>query len=278
MKHFKLSTTDNNIIELTKENFEKYTDKKAPYYWYKDDGRLDKSRNPVAVCPYCNNPIRIKNIYKNPDKIYAQHCRGSIQKLAKYNEDAYLNCSHANPNSHKYHEYTQEISPQIKEILTVLMNNFDKVISILSSEIDLRISDNLAEKILAHYLKIKGYTYKYLTCSNIIYMFAYRVDRFNIYGQYLLNNNSQFSNTIKNQETIKIINNQIQSENGYTKIEACFLHHDIKDNKLTYVVYNNDKPIYRKDIAIKPIENFSSSLPNNKLLNIAKKYIGLLLK
>ena len=274
MKKFKLSIQSYDIFYLTKYNFEKYTYKQSPYYWYKH-GLIDKSRNPVAVCPYCNNPIIIINIYKNPDKIYAKHYPHSIQNLASFNRDAYLACPYSRSDNHKYDKASEPLDRHTIELLSFLMNNFDKIIYALSCIIGISISDKLATKMLEHYIKIKGYTYKYSNISNIVYTFGYRADRFSIYGMRLFNPDDKFINAIKIHNNLVIKDNRIDT-NKYTNIEGCFLFHKERENKMTYTVYNDNHIIYQKDVFIQAniLSIYDKGCRNKWLLKIAQQHIG----
>ncbi|CAJ1315721.1 hypothetical protein [Paenibacillus nuruki] len=57
MKIFKISQESNIIHELTVTNFENLTHKREPYFIKEEKMKY------YAVCPSCNNPIQIINLY-----------------------------------------------------------------------------------------------------------------------------------------------------------------------------------------------------------------------
>ncbi len=96
MKVFKLKPFTSKSIKLSKENFEKHTLKRFPYY-YKD---LKGKMYYFAVCPICNNPIQIIGLYFNK-KPYARHFKKSIKFLAEFNQEDYFNCPYFIGNNKK---------------------------------------------------------------------------------------------------------------------------------------------------------------------------------
>lgn len=102
MKIIKLKPGDNEHFKLTVPQFESKTHKTYPYY--QQNG---KEIRHYAVCPACNNPVMIINLYvdkrldENANKmsLHARHIPDEIEGIAKYNQENYDDCPFKNPTS-----------------------------------------------------------------------------------------------------------------------------------------------------------------------------------
>lgn len=97
MKMFKLKTGPCEPHLIRKDIFENLTNKKPPYYGCDSEGKM----GPYAVCPKCDNPIRIIGLYKkSSDKScpYGRHHTHSVPELVEYKQKYYDDCPLASKN------------------------------------------------------------------------------------------------------------------------------------------------------------------------------------
>ncbi|MEE6146240.1 hypothetical protein V2151_26680 [Bacillus cereus] len=182
MDIFKLKTDSNEIFKLTVYNYEQQTHKKSPYYDMSGkDGRY------YAVCPSCNNPIQIYNLYKDKTKgqrLHARHFGKSIHRLAVYNKERYLACELSNPESfggetkRKNTKKSNELLALIKEYPDVLFNEIRKISGI-------SFSYKKFDTMLKHFMKSEGYYYTAINKYNLPYGFLYMQKSINLYHGFL---------------------------------------------------------------------------------------------
>ena len=130
MDIYKLRPGLQPVHKINKDKFEADTGKRAP--WYQREG--DKIVQ-FAVCPACDNPIRIVALYERHEKSpkpYGKHTPKHIVGLATYDQAAYDECPYACPNREFDRERRRpESDPRGKDILQLLREQFDRVIYLI---------------------------------------------------------------------------------------------------------------------------------------------------
>ncbi|MDR1703894.1 MAG: hypothetical protein LBS19_04310 [Clostridiales bacterium] len=184
MRKCKLRTGSAPVIEITREAFESATEKKPPYYSGdpKSDGRQ------FAVCPACENPIKIIGMYKKltlTDKPYGKHFPHTVKGLASYSQQEYEYCILRGSAKISKSSRRPESSGMPREILKLLRSQFDLVADILSKETDIRFSRSLLRHMLRTYLGEQGHRYFGATLYNLPWVFGYMSNSQKLYGQYI---------------------------------------------------------------------------------------------
>lgn len=181
MRRFKTKTGRNEQgYELTKENVERYCVPAKKYRIMTAQGARYS-----AVCPECDNPIRIFGIEKkivrqNADgtstevKPYGKHYEHSTQ-IAEYNPVNYYHCPYASGyRMSNRHDRYKELTKLNKEIYYSVRENFDSAVYILSKSVGFWITNATAEEMLTEYLGTQGYMYYDATYNNIPWMLWYQ--------------------------------------------------------------------------------------------------------
>lgn len=172
MDVFKERTGIAKVYPITKEVYFRVTGKDRKYC--KEDGNGNKSL--YAVCPACDNPIQIIGLFKNSAeagrKPYGRHHKGSIPKLASYHEEDYYDCPYSNPTWRKPGKYRKPGSPLARMTLNLLKAQFDRVIYILSKDMEVKISLDTARRMLRSYLGDEGWLYRTATPYNLPWPFG----------------------------------------------------------------------------------------------------------
>ena len=177
---FKLRPGESGCIDLTPLNFETATNKEAPYYMLNNKGAYSY----YAVCPACNNPVVIVGLY-GKDRPFARHHTHSVPRLTEYDADNFRCCPLANPGLTFPIELRLGVSDLSREIIRILRDNFDVVIKIIAQEVGIKISANMARKMLKQYLAASGYRYIRATLLNVPWAFARLIPANSLYMQYL---------------------------------------------------------------------------------------------
>lgn len=295
MDTFKLKTGASVPYTIDKQTFEDLTFKRPPYYQKNSEGDIVQ----YAVCPQCDNPIQIIGLYKksdNTDKPYGRHCPKSIQGLAVYNQQSYDYCIYANPNNKTDKSSRKSRTTNFEiNIYNLMRDQFDRIIYILEKELDIKISINLAKRMLKDYVDSEGWLYSWATINNLPWVLGYLSLAKSLYMQPVLKGSALYNAILNNCPTAKFIPYEYNDkyviltnkDRQFINIEFCIINHQKKllDNKLTetmdLVVRDNtnekDKRFFTKKIIINQnyllnLINYKSEkvYRNEKLLSIAK--------
>lgn len=290
MDVYKLRTGLQPIHSITKEQFEKDTNKKAPWYQVKGNTIVQ-----YAVCPVCDNPIQLIALYKrheNSPEPYGRHIPESIHGIAQYDQKEYDRCIYANPGMTLDKNMLRENdNHKSYAILKLLQEQFDRVIYLLQRVTGIIFSENLACEMLKSFLYMHGHLYIGTNICNLPLMFAYMTTNQSLYGR-TLNKDSKLLNILKHNKDIIISDrNQVltkKDNNNFTTINFFFTDHKISQLGTTNVetiVFNvtiNHDIVFKEKITIDPMHfhNLVNLPPershrNQNLLGIAADLIPL---
>lgn len=189
MDCFKPRPGAEKIYSISEENFRKTTHKEPPYCRKHTHGE-----SYYAVCPECDNPIQIVGLFKGTveagRKAYGRHNKGSIPELAEYCEEDYINCGYSNPMWKKPRGKRSGSSEIAKRLLVVMKEQFDRVIYVLSKDIDIYISCDLAKEMLWQYMVSKGWLYYHATLNNLPWVLGNTNKWHTLFGRKIIRNSS----------------------------------------------------------------------------------------
>lgn len=246
MKYYKLEKGISKIYKITtKEDFEEKIKNNGKYRYI---GK-DKIMRGLALCPSCDNPVRIIGLYKKiKNQPYAQH-HGENTEFAVFNPENYKHCPYANFNSrHRYDisSKTMPLSNYEKKLYYAVRNNYDKIISILNEKLDFYISEGFAKILLNDFLKKGGYRNTKTSFYNLPWALLECADSFNLIKRYV-KKNSELWNFLNKREDIKLAASENKpeydkiepSDNNYVYLKACFITHDepiIEDDEIVSTI------------------------------------------
>mgnify|MGYP001622854295 CR=1 FL=1 len=298
MRYYKLNQGIQEIFEIEKNSFELNTKMKEPYYQKNKNDEMVQ----YAVCPACDNPIEIIGLYKklkNTNKPYGKHYPKTINRVAIYNQQAYEFCPYSSQKIQISKDCRKELLTDFeRNIYTLMKENFDIVVYILSKVLDIKITRVLAEEMLKTYISSKSWQYPWATLNNLPYMFGYLYPAQSLYGKLILKDSNLYntlkkkfkeiifkqSKYYKNYEILEV------KEGSFLDLEYSLILHNrkIQDNKLIetlklsvslgHPLKENLKEVYSKEIIIdepyflnlvKKQEN--EKYRNKNLLEIANK-------
>lgn len=260
-------TITSTTLDLTVENYENATNKKAPYY------QTDKNgiKKHYAICPVCNNPVLIVNLYKTDYidttqrsvSLHARHCKKSIKGIASYNNVNYYNCPLHNEtsfgrnilrNNNNYNQYLNNI----------IQNNRETIKKHIRNILGINFSNNYLDKIINNYIENRNYQYEHTTEFNLPYSIIYTSEAFSIFGRYTQKDNRgiEIANAINTKSTyFRVENNKIvKIDNSiYSEIDIQLCHHRRYNNKwylnlkVTETVDNNTNILFDKEFEVENI-------------------------
>lgn len=185
MDCFKLETGIAPVFPISNEDFLRESKRKPPYVNQNADGKPSF----YAVCPACDNPIQIIGLFKNTAeatrKPHGKHIPRSIINLANYWEDDYYNCPYSNPKYKKTNAKRSSTSPIAQSILTLLKEQFDRVIYVLSKDMQIYISHRMARRLLQEYLTDEGFLYRNASLYNLPWFLMHANRPVKLFGQWI---------------------------------------------------------------------------------------------
>ena len=201
MDVYKLKPGLQPIHRISKEQFENDTNKQWP--WYQEKGTETVQ---YAVCPACDNPIRLVALYKryeNSPSPHGRHSPESIQRIADYDQGEYDNCPYANPGMKLEKNMLREKkNPKSYNTLSLLREQFDRIIYLLQRATGIVFSEKLARDMLTSFISMRGHLYIGTNLCNLPLMFAYMTTNQNLYGR-ILDKDSKIIKTFKFQIIIR---------------------------------------------------------------------------
>lgn len=187
-------------------------------------------------------------------------------------------------------------SPLGQKIFDIIINQFDRIIYILSKDIDMKISAHTAERMLQNFIVDKGWLYRSINLLNLPWIFAEAQPAFPLFGRFIKVDSDLYS-VLKN-KCSEIILYQDNPEQDYAQVRTskncfCNLYYLLCNHKANVLtddslyetidlwVYRapvpTPKTIYRKTIRIRSdyFQNLINSTRdtvsrNEKLLDIAQ--------
>lgn len=232
MKIFKLTTESTKVFNLTVENYEDKTHRRVPYY------AIEKGE-PVyyAVCPGCNNPIKMVNLYdekiinedKTPQSLHARHRKGNVPNIAVYSQEQYDNCPLRKKNlfGSKVKEPNQEIRNNIFKLVLDYPDILHRHVKDITN---INFSVRQFILMIIKFIEEKGYHYQCINEFNLPYGFIYMQHSMRIINQYVKKENEQkfpLTKSINKSAYFKINNNQILKLDSvkYAEISCYFTKH-----------------------------------------------------
>jgi len=168
------------IHEVCRETFEEQTRNKFPW----EQGT--PVRKQYAICPACDNPVRLVGIYRKMDKRpHRVHTEKDIEGLQRHVLQKYMYCMLSKRSKYidDAERFTEPNESQI-ELCHILQNNFHKVVYIAEKILHIRGSNNFWSSTLEQFIASKGYLYPWITLENLPWMLIYfGLSQKNIFNQ-----------------------------------------------------------------------------------------------
>lgn len=288
MKIIKLKPEDNEHFKLTVAQYENKTHKAYPYFQ-----QHGKDIKHYAICPACNNPVIIINLYvdkrldENANKmpLHARHIREDIDGIAKYNQENYDDCPFSNPNSFSK-SGKRENKDKKNEILSIIKEFPEALLKNIREFTKINWSEEKFDEMLSNFMSMEGYYYRYVNKFNLPYSFFNMQKSIQISYQYLAQYQSKSLEKaiISKSKLFTIKNGRIvrrEGINGYVTISAYFANHrfsqesEFIDYIITEKLGNESEMVIFQEVLEIDHEKFLNSINKIKRLkNIVNKYIS----
>lgn len=275
---------------LTENNYESKTYRKAPYYV-----NVNNKPKHYAVCPECENPIMIINLYtdkvdENGNKLplYARHVDYDVHGISNYSQQAYDDCCLANPTAITGGGKRIPGSKTSTEIVDIIKNHYSTLYGYMCTIIGINIDDKLFKEMMNNFSNEEGHLYRGVTQYNLPYTFLYMTDNTKIHYQYLNTKSSIHEEIkkaiIKNGTEFKVDGVYIKPKNKFEKgkfitLEMYFTNHKVNTNfneSMELIIQENIngniKEIFQKKIKFDKKDSFMNKIKRDKRL---KKIVDL---
>lgn len=184
MKYFKVKAERTaQKYEISLKNFINQTDRRYPFEQTNQSNVISN----YAICPSCLNPIQLIGLKISGKKPYGRHTGKSVKDLPDWNYNKYRFCPYADISAYQHpnDDYDNlEVDDGIIELYNLLKKQFDRVVYIVSKELEVRCDKRFWTEALNQFLVNYGYCYPWLTEANLPYIFAYiGMQHTNVWGQ-----------------------------------------------------------------------------------------------
>lgn len=218
MIEVKFHKGSDKVCEVSLETFVEMTKEQGKYVKYGKDGK-----EAYAICPLCENPVRLLGIYARLKKQrpHARHCKQDIPGLAEFKEEEYLHCPYHRERADYITEVRKpgDITELNKEVLELAHDHFNECIYILRKITGLVISDALAEQIALDYMSHPGYMTYDVTKENVPYIMG-RCMTGKTLVKRLVEENSPLYEMLKGKKEISLVPQP--SKSGYKKVRPLY--------------------------------------------------------
>lgn len=234
MNIFTVIGEEGKCCKIDRMIYEEKTGKDRIYY--RENGKH------YAICPACNNPINIVNIYDNEryeigtrrQAPHGRHHDKDLPGLANYNKDAYNSCPLANPKAFGL-TTKRKNKEDCNEIIEIIDNNKELLLKHIRDITGIYFSNSLFEKLLSYFMNAEGYYYEYINKFNLPYSFLYIQRKINLFNQWITYNSkgTEIKDSIeKKSKSYEVIDNKVSKKEGatYAELNLALFDHRIKED------------------------------------------------
>lgn len=182
---FKLYPADTNAYSIDKVTFERITRNSKPWYV---EGAKRATVQRYGVCPWCDNPVQLRGLITNgpakrrPD---GAHVNRRVDGFAIFDGHRLENCPYQRRGRpYEAHERLPPSETSLK-IRRLAVEQFDRALLILKQDLGINLSNRLAQRLLASFLKNSIWAYTGASLRNVPWMLALFAPSLPLKGQYL---------------------------------------------------------------------------------------------
>lgn len=266
--HFKVSAGNKPSFAITKDNIEELLGRRLP--WFRQ-GKFREDDRHFAVCPYCDNPIQLKGVYKrqkNSPRPYGSHTGNPVDGFHFDAIDLEF-CPYKLTQHTHAKDQRREMGPVATQLINTVISEFDRIVLILRDDFGFYFSDAFAGKMLNQWFDSEAYRYTGAHLRNLPWMVAYFAPALPLFGQ-PIGKNAELTRLIREQVPQAKISDAGRLDKGesWYALDLQCLHHKVVVEEadgtlvesLTLRVQNftytneaaNAPTIYKKLIVFKP--------------------------
>ncbi|WP_421423931.1 hypothetical protein [Agrobacterium rosae] len=180
VKRFKLM---HDVIESHPVNLDtavSLTQKRWP--WYQQIPGAINFRF-FGACPGCDNPVTLVALHDLVQPPHGRHTNYRVPGFPQFVPSAYRTCPYVLPPGRRDKNARRQTSELGQAIRRLAIQEFDRVVLVLSQDLGIPLSRSLAERMLRVWLAAQGYEYVGAHLRNVPWMIAYFAKSESLFGQ-----------------------------------------------------------------------------------------------
>jgi hypothetical protein len=228
---FKLAVGAETVFNISKDVVESVTGKRAP--WFQNEERRDDDCL-YAVCPFCENPIQLKALYRrtaDSPKPYGSHTGQAENGFPHFDEVDLQFCPHRLKRRTHKKTSRRPMGAAPLRLIQISVAEFDRIILLLRKDFEMEFSNAYAGRMLEQWFDSRGYLYTGAHLRNLPWMIAYFAPVESIFGQ-RLGEESRLRHAI--QQSIPAARfseiGKLSFKDVFCRLELQCLHHRIKND------------------------------------------------
>jgi len=185
--HFKIREGRLPAFDITPELVEERLGRRPPWF---QGGQARGDDRHFAVCPYCDNPIQLKGIYRRQPtspRPYGSHTGVPVDGFHFDALDLEF-CPYRLKRKTHDKQARRAMGPMAQQLIDTAVAEFDRVVLILRDDFGFRFSDTFAERMLDQWFDSQGYLYAGAHLRNLPWMIAYFGPVQDLFGQPIARN------------------------------------------------------------------------------------------
>jgi hypothetical protein len=200
--------------------------------WFRQGQSRDDDRH-YAVCPYCDNPVQLKGLYRrqeNSTRPHGSHTGGPIDGFPNFSEIDLAFCPYRIKKQSHSKTSRRNMGPAAKQLIHLAVSEFDRIVLLLRDDFGFPFSSQFAGNMLEQWFDSKGYLYTGAHLRNLPWIIAYFGPTQSLYGQFI-DNNVDLTNSIRERVTGATISDsgQLLKSKAWFRVELQCLHHRVGD-------------------------------------------------
>lgn len=225
--HFKVTPGHTQVHKINKENVEEFLGRREP--WFKPGQQRGDDRH-FAVCPYCDNAIQLKGLYKETvegARRYGSHIGTPVDGFPFDPIDLEF-CPYKIKSSARDYTSRRKPGPASRELIDLAVSEFDRVVLILRDDFEIPFSDAFALKMLDQWFDSEGFLYTGAHLRNLPWMIAYFGPVQSLFGQYV-GRNAELAEAIRKKVPAAVLTSAGQLAKGkeWFKLDLQCMHHRV---------------------------------------------------
>lgn len=225
---FKLRAEDRISFEITEDEVEARIARNRP--WFVDGSERNKDQY-YAVCPWCDNPIRLKALYRDNagKRPYGSHAGKSQPGVGRFDLSRQLACPYRLKRQPSKDDRREPCEADAA-LIAFVREEFDRIVFTLRRDLGVSFSDNMASRMLQSWHDNSGHLYRHVNYRNLPWMIPYMAKSLELYKQ------KGFSDAIKSGISNKVSSaefdeaGRLRSTEPWLSLTLQSLHHRIQRN------------------------------------------------
>lgn len=227
--HFKVKTGKLPVHRITRDNVEAILGRRPP--WFRQGQARDDDRH-YAVCPYCDNAVQLKGLYRrdeNSPHPYGSHVGKPLDGFP-FNETDLTFCPYRMKGKGNGKASRRPIGIATTQLIHLAVNEFDRIVLILRDNFGFPFSNKFAGQMLNQWFDSQGYLYTGAHLRNLPWMIAYFSPAQSLFGQ-PVKENTELADRIREcvpQATIGAGDSgRLEKGTGWYRLDLQCLHHRV---------------------------------------------------